>query len=125
MIKRALIILSSFLLAASVAIGCGSSDDSSLTKAEYVKEADAICKTVEKEKQTKMEAFLTKSSAGEEKPLKANELTAMATTVILPSTRKLAGELKKLEAPAEGGKEAEAIVTEFDQVVSDLEKNPA
>lgn len=123
MLKRTAITLLGSLLAIFAIVGCGSSD-SSPTKAEYIKQADAICKETEKEKQAKMEAFLTKSSAGQEKPLKVNELTELGTKVILPPMRALVGELNKLDAPKEGATEAEAIVKEFDQVVSKLEKNP-
>jgi len=110
------------LIAALFFLGCGGGE--SLTKAEFIEQADAICLKAEKEKQEDMEAFLLKSSAGSAQPLTLKEQLELATDAILPQLRFQADELTSLAAPDGEEDQASTIVTEFGAVVSDLEKSP-
>jgi len=112
------------MVAALVAAGCGGSSDEEVTKAEFIKEADAVCRQAEKVKREKMEGFLAQSSAGEEKPLKLSELQEMATKAILPSMRSMVDGLSELPTPSEDDGKGEQIVADFDEITTELEENP-
>lgn len=114
-------------LVAMIATGCGG--NSSLTKAEYVKQADAICKKAEKNKKGKIEAFLQKNAPTPGKKLSLEEEAKFATDftirAVLPSLRTEADELDGLDSPSNEGERANAIIEGFDEMVRKLEDNPA
>jgi hypothetical protein len=127
------VLLLTFLaaLAALVAItatGCGSSN-SSLTKAEYVRQADAICKKAEKNKKAQIEAFLQENAPPSGKKLSLEEEAKLATDfttrAVLPSLRTEADELAGLDGPNNEEEKANAIIEGFDEVVQKLEGNAA
>lgn len=94
-----------------VAVGCGGGDDSttsSLTKAQFIKQADAICK---------------KADAARLKAL--SETTGSQLEVLsaaMQPIQKQAEEIAALGAPSGDDEEIDAIVTEMEKGVEQAEK---
>lgn len=118
--KPILPILAVSLAALLLVAGCGGSD-SSPTKAEFIKQADAICKKQDNRKGKEIEDFLLKAG---EKTLTIAQQGEMATDVILPPLRTEADELAELDVPEGDEDTVDAIFDEFDELVAKLEKNP-
>jgi hypothetical protein len=123
--KRLIAMLFGVLAMAAIAAGCGDSGGSSLTKAEYIKRGDEICKKGNEGNENEFEAF------AKEKGLKQNEAPTEAqkeelvTDVVLPSISKQAEELGDLGTPETEGEQAEAIVESLDEAIEKAEAEPA
>jgi hypothetical protein len=128
------------LAAAAFVAGCGSSDDTTTStstsstasasvdaprnKAEYIKQADAIC---EKSKETRYEEarayrseHLKELNAME--PIPAEEKILRA--IVLPAILKEAKELRAIEVPRGEEKKIEEILSEMEAGANAAKKNP-
>jgi hypothetical protein len=126
---RPIVVTLVLALAAVIATGCGGGD-SSLTTAEYIEQADAVCKKADKKKQAKIEAFLQENTPAAEKNLNLEEEVKFASGVseaVIPTLRTEADELKDIDSPnnEKDKADADAIIEEFDQEIEKLEDNPA
>lgn len=102
---------------------CGDSEPT-LTKAEFVKQADAICRKGETKKAEGFEKFVLKAKAGPGNPLTIAQQGELATDVMLPPIREMVEGIDDLKGPEGEEEEADAIVDEVESVVGDLEDNP-
>ncbi len=106
-----------FAMAAFVA-GCGGGDDESLTKAEFIKQGDAICQEAENKKNAGLEkAFKDKANQGAGKEVQER----LVTDVALPPIATMTEELADLGAPDD---QATAIVEGFEKAVEEIEADP-
>jgi hypothetical protein len=125
-LTRLIAILAALVAVALIAAGCGSSDDSttdstaSLTKAEFVKQGNAICDAGNKEINAGFEEFLPKGK----QPSKA-ELDEAIETVLIPSVTRQVEEVRALGAP-EGEEEAvEDFLVGAEEELEKGEEEPA
>lgn len=136
MIKRALVALLACLAVAAVAAGCGGGDDttsgggetsadsgSAPTKAAFVKEADAICTTSEKESEAEFEEFSKEHELGEGAPSKAQELE-IAEQIVIPTIAKQQEEIAALTPPSGDEEEVEEIVDTLGEEIEAAEEDP-
>jgi hypothetical protein len=117
--------LAAFLGLAVLSAGCGSSGGDTtvtLTKAQFVKQGDAICKKGYEEKSASLAPFV-------KDPQKYAELTRpeeekLVLKLVLPSYKKEAKELREL-APPEGEEQTiDAMITELEDTVKRVEEDP-
>ena len=112
------------VLAVGLIAGCGSSDSSSsLTKAEFIKQGDAICEKVHKKIEDEFSVLLKKGSlkgGGGNKAVE--EFTATKLTPILRSE---AEELRDLGAPSGEEDAVNAILDPFEEGLEELESPSA
>jgi len=102
-------------------VGAGCGDDSSLTKAEFIQQGDAICAKAESKKNADLEAAFKKQvNAG--KPMNKAFEQNLVTTVALPPVVSMTEELATLDAPDE---DAEAIVSAYESSIEGIEENPS
>lgn len=117
------------VLAASIlfASGCGGSDSTtaSLSKAQFVKQADAICEAADEAQAEALQRF------GEETPQLSNkQINSKATqeTIIkavgLPPIRAEIKELSELGVPEGDEDQIEAIISGLEQALKQAEANP-
>jgi hypothetical protein len=131
--KANLLLLAAVLIALLSAAGCGSgssdssasgdsgsTESASLTKAEFIKQADAICKKTEAERVSGIKAFYKKVGANPEKALVGKQGEEMVFVAIVPPLEKQAEELRALGVPNE--KAVEAIMVEFDEALAAFKK---
>jgi hypothetical protein len=108
------------LAAGAIATGCGSSDDdtstASLTKAEWIAKADAICQQGNQEINQ-----AAKQQFGNQKPTAA-EVQQFATGTALPNTQSQVDQIKALGAPSGDEDQVNKIL---DTVQADIDKAKA
>jgi hypothetical protein len=123
--KRLFVLLAGALAIALVAAGCGSSSNdnsttASLSKAEFLKQGNAICDAGNKEINAGFEETLPKGK----QPSKA-ELDEAMETVLIPSVTKQVEEIRALGAP-EGEEEAvEDFLVGAEEELEKGEEEPA
>ncbi len=121
MTKRIANILLCSLAAALIMSGCGGSD-SSLTKAEFIKQADAICLKEQKVKAAALEAYLLKVGVGPGKPMTLAQAEYQTKKVLMPPIRSMAEQINDLGAPDGEEDKVEAILTGVEQAIETSEK---
>jgi len=104
--------------------GCGGGSDStaSLTKAQFVKQADAICRKVDKSQTAGLDK-LTKEFSDPTKITKAVQKTWILEQG-LPSVQQEAEEIAALGAPSGDEEQVAAIVKGIEEAVKKAEKDP-
>jgi hypothetical protein len=98
--------------------------DGTPTKAEFIREGDAICGAQDDRLAEAFEARSEETSAEGLLPdpeEQVEEITAMS----LPPFRREVRELRELKPPKQDRAEIEAILTELEHGIAELEKNPA
>lgn len=112
-----------------IVVGCGggddsSSDSSSITKAQFVKQADAICEKGNKENEAEFEEFAKENGLSEKKePTKAQQEEAISE-IVAPSVQKQIEEIDALGAPEGDEKQIEAMVAAVEEGVEEIESDP-
>ena len=128
--KASLGALAVLVAVAAVVIGCGSSDGGetsteTLTKVEFVKQADAICEKGTEENQAEFEEFAEENGLSEKKePTKAQQEEAV-TEIVAPGVQKQIEEIDALDAPEGDEEQIEAMVAAVEEGVKEIEENPA
>lgn len=130
--SKGLIALSVGALAiALIAGGCGGDDDtstSSISKAAFIKKADAICQAGDKRVEAKLAAYLKENvvKESEESVSETNaKATEIAETAVIPAiTREIEG-LRALGAPSGDEDEIEAILEALEEGLERTEEDPA
>jgi hypothetical protein len=106
----------------AIGAGCGGGDDDSLSKAEFVKQADAICTQKEAEKNKALEAGFQQAGKEGKKGKKVEE--ELVTDTALPPISEMTEELGDLGAPSGEEDKAEAMVEAFEEEVEKIEGDP-
>ena len=111
---------------AAIVAGCGGSDDdtASLTKAQFMSKADAICNKGNAEIESEFEAFADEHNISEKKePTKAQQVE-LAETVLVPNVANQAEELRTLDAPSGDEGQISAMLDSLEQGVEESEDDP-
>jgi hypothetical protein len=127
--KRTLATLAGVVAIAIVAAGCGSSDDSTttvvaLTKVEFIKQGDAICKKGGEQIGDEADAFAKENGIDTEKPTK-EEQEEVIVGVLGPALQDQADEISALGAPDGEEEKVEALVEALESGAEELEDDPA
>jgi hypothetical protein len=115
------------LIVVVFAVGCGgsSSGSSSLTKAEFIKQGDAICKEADERTKAEYEDFAKQHNIAEgQEPTQAQQ-RELAETVGLPSIADQVKELGELGVPTSEGQKASAVVDEVAKALKKAEAYPS
>jgi hypothetical protein len=121
------------LAIAVIAAGCGSSSDNSsseestasITKAELIKQGDAICATSEKEAEAEFEEFGEENGISESKEPTEAQKEELATSILLPSVSSQIEEIRALGAPSGEEEEVSEILDTVEEEVEEGEAEPA
>jgi hypothetical protein len=112
------------MLAASC--GGGGSETVSITKAEFVRKASAVCVNIKKQISSEFASYL-KSQNGEA-PKQGAALAAaeaeIVEKILAPNRRQEAEELRELGVPSEDGGQAKAISDALEEDIEEAEKHP-
>jgi hypothetical protein len=130
--KRLFALLACLVPFALITAGCGSSDNTestattaALTKAQFLKQGNAICAEGNKEINKKFKAFFTKENLNEhEEPSKAQKEEA-AETILIPAIKKDVEGIKALGAPEGEEEQVEEILDAAEEAIEELESEPA
>ncbi len=122
------------LLAALAAIsmivaGCGGGDStdstSSLTKAAFIKQGNAICAEGNKEIEEGFEEFAEENNLPKNKRPSKAQLTEVVEEVVLPAVEDQVESIRDLGLPSESSKEADEVVKAAEAGVEKAEEDPS
>jgi hypothetical protein len=129
--KRLIALLAGVMAIAIVAAGCGSSSDGTtdttvvvLTKTEFIKQGDAICKKGGESLNQEAEDFAKKNNIDINKPTKKQQ-EEVIETVVGPALQTQADELSELGVPDGEEDKTTAIVDALEAGAEELEDNPS
>jgi hypothetical protein len=128
-LNKALLTAVAVLVAlAAVVAGCGGSDDSdtsaSLTKAQFVKQADAICVNSNKEIESEFESYAKEKGWDENKEPSKDQQEEAIVDVVAPNIQGQVDEIKDLGAPEGDEETIETMLAAVEEGVEELEENP-
>ena len=106
-------------LIAAFAIGCGGSDDT-LTKAEFLKQGNAICAKGNKE----IDAAANKTFKKGQEPSKA-QITKFAEDTLIPSVEEQVSGLRDLNPPSADEDQVNKILDEADSALDKTKDDPS
>jgi hypothetical protein len=113
-------------LAALVA-GCGGGDETTdsatLTKTQFIKQGDAICKEANAENETEAEEFAEENGFTLEEATD-EQLEETVSVVLVPSLNQQVEDLKALGAPEGDEEKVEAILVAVEDAADDIEEDP-
>jgi len=126
--KGPLALLAGALAVALVIAGCGSSDSSSttasLSKAEFVKQGNAICKAGNKEIEEGFEEFTKENNLSKTKPPSKAIQEEAAETILIPAINNQVEEIRALGTPEGDEGEVDEILTDAEEAVEEGEEDP-
>jgi len=126
--KAVLAVLAALMLAALVA-GCGGGDDTTdetvtLTKTEFIKQGDAICKKGNDQSEKEAEEFAEENGFTLEKASK-DQLEEAVAEVLVPNVNQQAQELDELGAPEGDEEQVEEIIVSLEGAAGEIEDEPS
>ena len=121
MVARVLTAILAVCVAAAVAVGCGSSAPTPLTKTAFIKQGNAICVHATKARDAALAKAVKQGSQGSNQ----EELQHYVSTVALPPIQVMTEELGGLGPPKGDEKKVEALIGEFEAGIAALEKDPS
>lgn len=104
------------------AAGCGGGDEESLTKAEYVKQGNAICEESVKELGEEVKVY-AKEHESDSRPDKAATVAFMNETVF-PAFESQVEELRELPAPEGDEEKLESTLDKLEGGIEEGKKDP-
>jgi hypothetical protein len=111
--------------------GCGggsdstSSETSSLTKAEFVKQGNAICAKGNKAIEEGFEKFVKEDNIKQDQQPTKAQLTEVSEEVLIPNVQTEIEEIRALGLPSEGGEEADKVLKAAEKGLEEGEEDPA
>jgi len=108
---------------AIVAAGCGSGDDS-LSKAEYIKQGDALCKKGSGEIEKEVETYAQENDISLKKEPSEEQLAAISEDVIIPAVQSQLDGLKDLGTPSEDEAKADEVLDALEEGIEKGEEDP-
>jgi len=123
-------------IAAAVALvaigtGCGGGDSATttITKAEFIKRGDAICRKTDKEQQKLLGEYTAQyqswPAAKQENAKSAEGQKRLVREWVLPSLTAEVKQLAALPSPDRQTAEAEAVVVAFEEAIAKVESTPS
>jgi hypothetical protein len=107
--------------------GCGSGGtetSASLTKAQYIKQADKLCRKENKERIAILNAFAKEHHVGPGEQLSKSLFAELTTTQLLPLIQRQADRLRKRETPSDAKEEVASILAALEAAVHQAEAKP-
>jgi hypothetical protein len=125
--KRLFALFACLIPLALVAAGCGSSSDTtestaSISKAEFVKQADSICATTEKQNEKEFNEFFEEEGVSKNKPPSKEMQEQAIQAVAIPS---LSSQLEEIRALGFPDQESESILESAEEDLAEVEEKPS
>jgi len=132
-VNRFLVLIAAVAAVALVAAGCGGDDSTtdstaSLTKAEFLKQGNAICAAGNKTLDRGFEQFAKENKdsnlSKNKKPSEA-ELEEISEAVLIPGISKQVEELRGLGAPEGDEGEVDELLSNAEEALEEVEEDPS
>lgn len=127
--KRLLVLLAGALMGSLLIAGCGGSNDNStstttLSKAQFLKQGNAICAEGNKEIDESFESFAKENHLSPKKAPSGAELKNFSEETLVPTVHRQLNEIKALGLPEGAEEEAEAVFAAVEEATEEVEANP-
>jgi len=127
--KALLVAIAALVALAALVAGCGGGDDTTdetvtLTKTEFIKQGDAICKEGNKEISKGFEEYAEENDLPENKEPSTEQGIEITETVILPNIQQQAEEIRELGAPEGDEDQVDELLTSLEDAVAEGEDDP-
>jgi hypothetical protein len=131
----AVLAVSALLAVAGIIGGCGSDSGTSaaaaegssapLTKAQFLKQADEICRQGVKEKDQAVSVALKGQAAQAKGEAESQQIEKLVEEAVLPAYRKIVDQLSELSPPKRDEAAVKKIVGEYESALQATEADPA
>jgi hypothetical protein len=129
--KRLLALLAGTVAIVAIVAGCGSSDDSTdataaaaPTRAEFIKQGDAICKQGDAKIEAGFEEFAEANGIPKNQEPSNAQGVEIVETVIVPNIKSQGEQLRALGAPEGDEEQITAMLDSLDEAVEGAEEDP-
>jgi hypothetical protein len=114
------------LAVAAIATGCGSGSDTvALTKSEFVRRGDAICKKVDAKRQAGYEEYLRAHGGKQVSTFGKSAQVELIESIALPPIQTEVDELEALDVPdGTAGDEATRIIEDLEKAIREVKSAP-
>jgi len=129
-LNKALLAAIAVLVAlAALVAGCGGGDSTTdetvtLTKTEFIKQGDAICKEGNEEISEGFEEYAEENDLPQNKEPSTEQGIEITETVILPNIQQQAEEIRELGAPEGDEDQVDELLTSLEDAVAEGEDDP-
>jgi hypothetical protein len=123
MLSKRLFALSAVFVLALVAAGCGGGSDS-ISKQQFITQADAICAKSNKQIQPQVVAYAKKVGWSGKTPPTDAQATEIANTILIPSVQSQHDQIDALGAPSGQEQQVNAILTAVQDAIDQAKKDP-
>jgi hypothetical protein len=129
-LKRFIALLAALVAVALVVAGCGSDNSTtdttaSLTKAEFVKQGNAICKEGNEKIESEFEKFAKENNLNQKKPPTEAQIEEAAEQFLIPQIRKQVEGLRALGAPSGEEAKVNALLDDVETALEEVEEDPS
>lgn len=133
MSKRLIVALAGIVAIAVIAAGCGGGSDSSssdsdssssLTKAEYIKQGDAVCKKGAVEIEAGLKSYAKENDINLKVKVKNPQVEELSENVIIPGINDQLDDLRALSIPSEDEELAKELLDALEKGIEKGEQEP-
>ncbi|HKF81555.1 MAG TPA: hypothetical protein VKB23_01185 [Solirubrobacterales bacterium] len=128
--KASLAAVAALIALGALIAGCGGGDDTTgdetvtLTKAEFIKQGDAICREGNEEIEKGFEGYAEENDLPQNKEPSTEQGIEITETVILPNVQQQAEEIRELGAPEGDEDQVDELLTSLEDAVAEGEDDP-
>ena len=125
--NRASLALAALVALAAIVAGCGSDDSettSSLTKAEFIKQADAICKKENAKIATEFKSFAKENGIPLDKEPNPEQGEELVEEILIPNVKSQAEAIRDLGAPSGEEEKVTELLESLDEGIEEAEEDP-
>jgi len=122
-----LAVAAALVVLAAIVAGCGSDDSdttASLTKTEFIKQADAICKKEEAKIGGEFKAFAKENDIPLDKEPNNEQSEELVEEILIPNVQNQADGIRELGTPSGDEDKVEAILDALDEGIEEAEEDP-
>jgi hypothetical protein len=116
--------LTAFLATTALIAGCGGSGNDSISRAEYIKQADTICVKDREKRFGEASAYARSHASKLSKLTQPEEGEALLAEVFLPGMRKQIEDLEALEVPDADSAKIRAFFAAMQRGIAKIEAEP-
>jgi hypothetical protein len=129
-LNRLFVLIVAVVAVALVGVGCGSGDSTtestaSLSKAAFLKQGNAICKTGNNEIEEGFEAFVKENKISQTKEPTEAQFEEIADNVLVPAVEKQINGLRGLGTPEGDEGELDELLTNAEGALEEVEGDPS
>ncbi|HWO47338.1 MAG TPA: hypothetical protein VNM41_04690 [Solirubrobacterales bacterium] len=128
--KALLAALAALAVVAALVAGCGGGDDTTtdetatLTKAEFIKQGDAICEKGNEELEGEFQSFAKENDIPLEKEPNTEQSEELVEEVLVPNIQNQAEELRALGVPSGDEDQVNAMLDSLEEGIEEAEDDP-